>query len=122
MRRRVLLLGLIASIGVVAAVSALAWLGVRHGQVVCVVENGTSQVADVTVRIYEKQYAASGLSPGGFFSFEFAPGADAQYAVRVSLRSGARYEQDIGYVTSGVNMKHRMIVREKAIELTATIE
>lgn len=118
---RAVLLGLLAVTAVVAA-SALAWLAVPHGQVVCVVENGTSQVADVTVNIYEKAYTARGLTPGGSFSFEFVPGADAHYAVSVSLAPEAGYEQDIGYVTSGVKLEHRMIVREKAIELTASTE
>lgn len=122
MRRLALVLGILASFAVIIALAAMAWVGVRSGQVVCVVENETSQVADVTVAIYERRYAVKGLSPGGSFSFAFEPGADAHYEVEVVLGSGASYKQDVGYVTSGVSLHHRIMVGDNAVKLTASSE
>jgi hypothetical protein len=122
MRRFALVLGIVASFAAIIAFAALAWLGVRSGQVVCVVENETSQMADVTVSIYDMEYTAKGLSPGGSFSFEFEPAADAHYEVEVTLESGASYKQNVGYVTSGVSLHHRIVVGDDAVKLTATTE
>jgi len=122
MRRFALLLGGVATSVVIVAFAAVAWMGVCSGQVVCVVANETSQVADVSVGIYGREYAVKGLSPGGSFSFEFEPAADAHYEIEVILGSGARYKQEIGYVTSGVSLHHRIIVGDGAVEFTATTE
>lgn len=122
MRRLVLRSTIVAALAVIVSAAAFARLGVRSGRVVCVVENETSQVVDVGVGIYEREYWARGLSPGGSFSFEFEPGADAQYEVEATLGSGARYTQELGYVTSGVNVHHRVSLGDKAATLTATLD
>ena len=102
------------------AFSAWACMGAGSSGVVCVVENKTAELADVTVRIYDKEFAVSGLAPGGTFSFEFVPSADAHYEVEVAFDSGARYTQETGYVTSGVALRHRIEVGRETVELTAT--
>ena len=110
----------ISLFAVAIAFSAWACMGADSSGVVCVVENRTAELADVTVRIYGKEFAVSGLAPGGTFSFEFVPGADAHYEVEVSFDSGARYTQETGYVTSGIALRHRIAVGKEAVELTAT--
>ena len=79
-----------------------------------ILENATPDPIAATVTIYGQSHTTDHLEVGSLFSFAFTPGPDAHFHVRAKqLPDGPVHEEDLGYVTSGMNTHARVILSEE---------
>ena len=87
-----------------------------------VVNNSTEVLERVAVTVFGHTYGAEGLPPGASFTFTFDAHGDDHYHVVAQPASGNRLVSDVGYVTTGLQLKDRIEIRADEVRFTTTQE
>jgi hypothetical protein len=74
-----------------------------------------NEITSCDVSVYDKKYTLTGIKKNEWRIVLHDIGADAHYAVRVELESGAVYEHEFGYITSGADFLHSLTVTSQGI-------
>lgn len=97
-------------------IGAVVAFGKNTGQVA--LENQTSEpIGFATVSVCGQRLEFSDVESGKIEAAAFSVGADSHYDVVVVFRSGRRIVSSVGYVTSGIDYRDTLIVRDNEIVL-----
>jgi hypothetical protein len=80
--------------------------------------NETDEVAaHVSVLICGQNVQFDNIKPHESVRGSYKIGPDGHYKINVQFASGRKIQEEFGYVTSGINVKDKIVIRESDIEL-----
>ncbi len=90
------------------------WLPSHNKAEVTVVNNSGESIKFLSISLFPSHGKCSvkNLSPTGSFEVEFYNFSDSHYVLKGELQNGTKIEQELGYVTNGIDFKDTITIEK----------
>ncbi len=103
------------ALGGLFSVCLLAGCSAKHS--IEIVNLSSEPITEVAIKVGSANIYARSISPGHSVSDAYRFGGDSHFDIRATLSSGKQISASDGYITNGVQLSHRITVRDDGISV-----
>jgi len=84
------------------------------------VNKSEDTILKATVSVFDQLMEFDNIISGDSVTVDYEIGYDGYYLIDIEFKSGHKLQKELGYVTSGLNFKHKISVTDTDIQIEET--
>ena len=93
------------------SVCAAVWLSDNRGEV-NITNNSAERINHIEIEVCNQQFKLENIGIGESKLIRYEVKSDSHYRINVEFASGKKLEEEIGYITNGIDFKDLIVVKD----------